>query len=210
MNYALPILSILGVHLAAVASPGPNFLIVSRNALTCSRQAGLATARGIATAAIVYIGAGMLGFAALVSQSVLIFNMVKALGAIYLIGMGIHALRTGQQTPETPAEPEPSRTMTGQQAYLSGILTSFSNPKAAIYFLALFTTFVPATMPAAIKLLTAVGLLSISITWYSFVAWSFSIGCVRRAYWRFARWWNYAFGGLWIGLGIKLLGVQQP
>ena len=94
MDHFLIILSILAVHLGAVASPGPNFLIVSHNALAGSREAGLATARGITTVAVLYIGGGMLGFAAIVARSPLVFTVVKLLGAAYLIGMGLRTLFT--------------------------------------------------------------------------------------------------------------------
>ena len=205
MDHFLIILSILAVHLGAVASPGPNFLIVSHNALAGSREAGLATARGITTVAVLYIGGGMLGFAAIVARSPLVFTVVKLLGAAYLIGMGLRTLFTGQH-PAPAADHAPfHETITARQAYRSGVLTALSNPKAAIYFLALFTTFVPASMPPGEKVLTAGLLLAISFVWYSFVGWTFSVDRVRQAYWRFARWWNYGFGALWIVLGIMLL-----
>ena len=89
-------------------------------------------------------------------------------------------------------------------AFLSGFLTAITNPKAALYFLFLFTSMVPLDADAAHKLLIGGMLFSISWSWYSLLALTFSGSWFRRAYRRAQRGLNLAFGGLWIGLGIKL------
>ncbi len=215
------IVAVALVHGAVVISPGPNFLVVSRNALTYSRRSGLYTARGIAVAAILYVSTGFLGLAAIVSQSVLAFNLIKVLGTIYFITMGLRALShlrrrdADSPAPDSGPDPEPTRAealkhdMTRRRAFLSGFLTSLSNPKAALYFLALFTTFIPASMLPSAKVLTGAVMVCITFSWYSFIAWTFSTGRIQRFYARFARTINGAFGLLWIGLGIRLATLER-
>ena len=106
MDLLALLLPIAAVHLSAVITPGPNFLIVSRNSLTNTRRAGLLTANGVALGALLWIITGMLGFIAIVSQSALAFNVIKVAGTIYLIGIGLHTLlaRPAPTESSVPAE----------------------------------------------------------------------------------------------------------
>ena len=86
MDLLALLLPIAVVHLSAVITPGPNFLIVSRNSLTGSRRAGLLTAGGGRAGGLLWVVTGMLGFIAIVSQWALAFNLIKVGGTIYLVG----------------------------------------------------------------------------------------------------------------------------
>src|SRR5689334_13973549 len=88
------ILAIALVHLAVVVSPGANFLIVTRNSLTYTRQAGLLTARGVAVGSLTYITIGLLGFATVIAGSPLIFNLIKLVGTIYFFYVGAKTLNS--------------------------------------------------------------------------------------------------------------------
>ena len=203
MDLLALLLPIAVVHLSAVITPGP-FLIVSRNSLTGSRRAGLLTAGGVGLGALLWIVTGMLGFIAIVSQSALAFNLIKIGGTIYLVGLGLHTLLT-RPTPADAGElPTATPALGDRAAFLSGFLTAITNPKSALYFLFLFTSMIPLDADAALKLLIGGMLLSISGGWYSLLAVTFSGAWFRRAYRRAQRGLNLAFGGLWIGLGIKL------
>lgn len=204
------ILAIALVHIAAVVSPGANFLIVSRNALTYTRQAGLLTARGVALGSLTYVTIGMLGFATVIAGSPLIFNFIKLVGTIYFFYIGaktLHSLRSLRNPPrlENSGADGSQSELSPRAAFFSGVGTSLSNPTAALYFLSLFTTFVQASAPAGEKILTGLVLVTISFTWYSIVAATFSIPRVRALYLRFEKWLNGFIGIMWIALGIKLL-----
>lgn len=200
------ILAIALVHLAAVVSPGANFLIVSRNSLAYTRQAGLFTARGVALGSLTYITIGLLGFATVIAGSPLIFNLIKLVGTIYFFYVGaktLMALRNPVRLENRDAAAQPE--MNPRAAFLSGMGTALSNPTSALYFLSLFTTFVETTAPAAEKVLTGLVLVTISFTWYTIVAATFSNARVRAFYLRFEKWLNGFIGLMWILLGIKLL-----
>ena len=76
----------------AVMSPGPDFAIVSRNALRYSQKTGLFTAMGIACGSLFHASYCILGFAIVISKSILLFNIIKYIGASYLIYIGIKGL----------------------------------------------------------------------------------------------------------------------
>jgi threonine/homoserine/homoserine lactone efflux protein len=91
------------------------------------------------------------------------------------------------------------------QAYRSGLTTAVSNPAAALYFLSVFTTFIPTASTVADKILAGLTMLTITLTWYSLVALTFSNARVRGLYHRVEVGMNRVFGVLWLLLAVKLL-----
>jgi RhtB (resistance to homoserine/threonine) family protein len=206
MNFFFSILTIAGIHLVAVATPGPNFFISAKHGLTYSRSAGLLTTAGVATGTLIHITLGLLGLSTLVAQSIWLYNLLKYLGAAYLLYLGIKALLTRKKE-----QPGWAGLHTGQaqpisleQAYRIGIVTCLTNPKSVIYFFALFTSVISADTPLAVKLTLVILLPVISWLWYSLVALSFSLGPLKQWYNRFYRWVETIFGLLLVGLGLKI------
>lgn len=203
MENIILILTVAIVHLGIVIVPGPNFLIVTKNSLTHSRHVGLVTAQGVALGTIVYVIAGFLGFTALLAQSVVLFNVVKWIGTAYFVYVGIRLIRSSvhnKRIVDTLVE----NPFSDRQALQSGLLTMLSNVKSAFYFMLLFTTFVPANITTEVRLSLLVVIPTISLIWYSIIAWTFSNHHIRGFYRRIERGINIVFGGLWILLGIKL------
>jgi len=74
-----------GIFTMALASPGPDFVIAVRNSITFSRTAGILTAIGFAVGVGVHVTYTLFGLAAIIAQSVFLFNLIKYIGAAYLI-----------------------------------------------------------------------------------------------------------------------------
>ncbi|MEL6137565.1 MAG: LysE family translocator [Cyanobacteria bacterium J06628_6] len=85
-------LTVFAVGLVAVVTPGPDFALTLRSALAYSRRAGVFTAVGIGLGNTVHATYSLVGIGALISQSILLFNALKLLGAAYLIYLGIKSL----------------------------------------------------------------------------------------------------------------------
>lgn len=85
-------LTIAFVHLLAVASPGPDFALAVKNALSGSRSGALWTCAGIAAGILVHVTYCLLGIGLVISQSILLFTTIKWIGALYLIFIGWKAL----------------------------------------------------------------------------------------------------------------------
>jgi len=203
-------LTVLGVHVLAVMSPGPNILIIVKESVTVSRNNGLYTALGVLVGATMYVVFGFLGFIAIVSQSVMIFNAFKFIGALYLIYLGLQGiLSSGKAVHFQDEDAQFALQKTPVESFRSGFLTNLSNPKAALYFFTLFTTFVPVDLPLNMKLLLAVLLLIISFSWYLLVAILFSEQRIQRAYQSVKRYADFVFGGLFISLGIRIAFGQR-
>ena len=195
------------VHLVAVASPGPNFVVISRTALVYSRRAGVMATAGVATGTVVYVVFGFLGVTAILERSVTAFRVAKYVGAAYLIYLGLKSLWAARRV-SAPAGATPvasgALAVSDVQAYRTGLLTMATNAKAALYFLAFFTTIVSASTPLAAKVGIVLVLPAISFSWYSMISTVFSRAAARRVYARFSRWINATFGGLLVALGVTV------
>lgn len=77
------------VHLLALISPGPDFIVACRNAIQYSRKIGLWTAVGFGIGVSVHLSFAFFGLTWVVSQSDTLFTVVKYLGAVYLIYLGV-------------------------------------------------------------------------------------------------------------------------
>jgi threonine/homoserine/homoserine lactone efflux protein len=209
-------LSLAVIHIAAVITPGANFLAVTQTALTRSRQAGLWVARGIITGSLIHVAAGMIGFAAIISQIPLLFSAIRLLGGLYFAYTGFKMLKTAYEqfsshratldSAQIPAQMMLSD-LTPSEAYRRGLFTHLSNPASMLYYVSLFTGFVPITATLTDKLLVAVALLGTTALWYLLVAIMFSHTRIRQFYFRLMPYMNGLFGVLWIALAAKLIFV---
>jgi|GEM_PF-1210696 len=210
MHSVLLLLAVAFIHLGIVIIPGPNFLVIVKNSLMYSRRAGIVTARGVAIGTVVYVMAGFLGFTALLSQSVVLFNVFKWIGVVYFIYVGAQLIRHARNTQtDVNFQSADTPSFTDQQALRSGLLTMLSNVKSAFYFMFLFTTFLPTNVNIELKVIIIMLIPAISLTWYSVLALTFSNHRVRHIYQRIERWMNMIFGAVWIVLGLKLMSTTQ-
>jgi threonine efflux protein len=204
------LLTVALIHLAAVISPGANFLIVSSTALSYSRRSGLMAARGVALGSLIYIGIGLLGFAAIISHSPLLFNLIRIAGTIYFVRASVLALASLRKRPTVRQVEATPDDLTRNGAFRRGLLTALSNPTSVLYFLSLFTTFIDVDTPLGEKAAVTVVMIGITLTWYTIVAVTFSHPRVRRVYGRFERWLKGLIGLLWLALAIKLITTAPP
>lgn len=86
-------LTIAVAHLLAVASPGPDFAVVLRQALCQSRRNAWLTALGVGTGILVHVAYSLLGIGLLIQQSLVLFNVLKVVGALYLLWIAFQCLR---------------------------------------------------------------------------------------------------------------------
>ncbi len=86
-------ITIASLHPLAVMSPGPDFVLISRNSLVYSRKTGVYTALGLALGVLVHITYSLVGIAIIISKSIIIFSTIKLLGAGYLIYIGYKSLK---------------------------------------------------------------------------------------------------------------------
>ncbi|RCV47358.1 LysE family translocator [Marinitenerispora sediminis] len=125
---------------ALVIAPGPNLIYILTRSVSQGRRAGVISSLGVETGTLVHITATAVGLSSLLAASELAFNVVKYVGAGYLVYLGIRALRDGDQLSLTPSSATPPRAL--PRVYRDGILVSIFNPKVALFFMAFLPQFV--------------------------------------------------------------------
>ena len=132
-------------------SPGPSNLYVMARTIAQGTQAGVVAALGLAAGSMVHVAATVLGLAAVFEYSPLTYTVVKLLGAAYLIYLGI-SYWLANSDPEKPGENVERKTT--PVIFRESLIVEVTNPKTALFFLALLPQFVsPETGPVAPQLL---------------------------------------------------------
>ncbi len=197
-------LAIAVIHLLAVASPGPDFLIVTRSALTYSRKTGIWTALGVGLGILVHVAYCLLGIGIVISQSIVLFNTIKYVGAAYLMYIGWLALT---QKPVMKADEHHVKEIDDISAFRAvkiGFLTNALNPKASIFFLALFTQVIDPATPLLTQMGYGLYLGVATFVWFAGLAIVLSVGAIRRNFKKIQLKAERVMGGMLILLGLKV------
>ena len=208
------LLTLMGIWLAALVSPGPDIVQVIRVAPRSTR-AGLLCAVGVFSGTVFWIVASLAGLSALITARPGVLSILQLLGGLFLLYMGVSSLRSGLAARRAPAREvdtedyaEQARAagdadvedMTNWRAFKLGLVTNLSNPKALVFFGAVFAQFIRPDMSVGWTTAVALILAAMSFVWFS----SFAL-LVRAA----ARWTARYSAGIDIvsGLVFGLLGV---
>lgn len=157
------------VHLLALISPGPDFVMACRNTLTHSRTVGIWTAVGFGLGIMVHISYAVLGLSWLIANNALVFTIIQHLGALYLMFIGIQSLRHFQSQVDATTAPT-QRTMSPLRAVRMGFMTNVLNPKATLFFLSLFSTLLTPTVSPTTLMVISIILVTSTVLWFSLVA----------------------------------------
>lgn len=151
----LPSSNILAFTLAAfllIVIPGPSVLFVIGRSLALGRTGGLLSVLGNALGMIPQIGAVALGVGAIVTQSIVVYTIIKFAGAGYLIYLGIQAIRHRKRVALAthPATARPTHRL-----LIEGFIVGATNPKSIVFFVAVLPQFVvPDAGAVPLQLLT--------------------------------------------------------
>jgi RhtB (resistance to homoserine/threonine) family protein len=202
-----------GFFLVAVfllnVTPGPDTAYIVGRSVAQGRSAGLVSALGISAGCCVHSLACAFGLTALLAASATAFTVVKFVGAIYLVYLGVRLIfvKAAPAPVKTEAAPRATAPRPLRQLFLQGFWTNVLNPKVVLFFVSFFPQFVTAASPHKALAFLALGavFVAMSTVWNSFVAWI--AGSVSR---RFSgkpgvkKWLDRTVGTAFVGLGVKL------
>lgn len=208
MEYLGLIGTVTIIHLLAVISPGPDFIVAVKNSLSYSRKTGIRTAVGFGAGIAVHIFYCLAGIAVIISKSIIVFSIIKFLGAGYLVYIGIRSLFSKSSKIKL-GEHQKKEDISPLAAIKIGFLTNVLNPKATLLFLSLFTLVISPETPKVIMGIMGGIMIINTILWFSLVAIFLSQRKIRSAFERFQGIFNKTLGGLLILLGIKVALTQK-
>ena len=151
------VIAFFGVALVLTLTPGADTMLTIRNAVAGGRLAGLFTALGIISGLLFHALLSSLGFSVILTQSAAMFNVVKFIGAMYLIYLGAVSLWQmwrGGDAPQATHIVAPSR----NRYYRQGLLTNLLNPKVAVFYLAFLPQFIQPDDPVIAKSVLLAGI----------------------------------------------------
>jgi threonine efflux protein len=201
MTYVSVLLSLVAVDLVAAMSPGPNFVLVSQAAVDSDRKTALAVVCGFVLSNLVWCMAVMLGLAAFFRVVPQVYAIVRVIGGLYLIILGVQLWRKSDKgVVGTPRNV--SRSLA--RAVVRGTLTNLTNPKSAVYFASIFVLFIKPGTPAWVQWTAIAIVLADTLVWYGSVALLFSADQVRTWYRKAGRTVDRVAGVLMIAFGGRL------
>ena len=183
--------------------PGPAVLLVLTRTVQAGRKTGIMTGLGIASGDFIHTVCATVGLSALLMTSALAFNVVKIVGAGYLVYLGIRAIL------EKPADPSLPKvaSVSPAKAFLQAIPAEVLNPKTALFFLAFLPQFVHPERGSSFLQFMTLGLIFVvlSATYTTFIVISIRpLGrLVKRLSW-LERWQGKITGAIFISLGLKV------
>lgn len=203
MEYLPLIGTVAVINLLACMSPGPDFIMACRNSLIYSRRTGIWTAVGFGLGIAVHIGYSLAGLALIISKSILLFSIIKYLGAAYLIYIGLKSLLSKSSAIQL-GENHKKADISATKAVRIGFLTNVLNPKATMFYLSLFTLVISPETPALIMGIMSLIMIVSIMLWFSLVAVFLSQKRLRAIFEKYQNIFSKTFGGLLIALGIKV------
>ncbi|ERL56540.1 LysE family translocator [Psychrobacter aquaticus] len=221
-------LLITGVHLLAAASPGPDFVLVTQQTLSKGRRTGLICSLGITFGLGIHVVYSVLGLATIIAHSQPLLTAIKWLGGSYLIYLGWQGI---QAKPKKPAELANSagsvsnvaqNVLTTQNTIADknistnnpdsaiailrrGFFCNVFNPKAPVYFVAIFTLVLSPDIPLWQLAIYGVWMMVLQMAWFSTVVMLLSIPAIHRRFQRFEHWIDRVLGTAMIVLGLNLI-----
>lgn len=191
------------IHILAVISPGPDFIMAIKNSLTYSRKTGIWTAVGFGLGISIHIFYCIAGLALIISQSEIIFTGLKIIGSLYLAYIGIMSLLAKPSEIKINSKNH-KKDISILEAIKIGFLTNVLNPKATLFFLSLFTFVIsPETSKFILAIISSIMIINTTL-WFSLVAIFFTQKKVRVVFYKFEGVFNKIFGVILLLLAIKV------
>ncbi|MCG1048206.1 MULTISPECIES: LysE family translocator [Mycetohabitans] len=202
-------LSTLGTFVVVVLGlfliPGPAVLLVLTRTVQGGRKTGVLTGLGLAAGDFIHTVFAAVGLSALLMTSALAFNIVKLVGAAYLLYLGVRALR--KKTADGHAPAPAAGEISPLKAFLQAVPAEVLNPKTALFFLAFLPQFVQPERGATFVQFTVLGLIFVAMsmvyTTLLVVAMRPLARLVAKLHW-LRRWQQKIIGVIFISLGLKV------
>jgi threonine/homoserine/homoserine lactone efflux protein len=202
------IVTYVAVVIGLFLIPGPAVLLVITRTLQGGRKVGIATGLGIASGDLIHTLSAALGLSAILMTSALAFNVVKIVGACYLIYLGVRAFfaRSSTTTRMQLAD------VTSTQAFFQAVGAEVLNPKTAIFFLAFLPQFIHPESGSSLMQFAVLGLIfsGLSAIYTSVISITIRpLSQLIKGLSRLRRWEGKIIGTMFVALGVKVAFQQR-
>jgi threonine/homoserine/homoserine lactone efflux protein len=192
--------------------PGPDMMLVLQTGALQGRSRAIATAGGLALARSAHVGLAGFGLAALFASTPWAFDVVRFMGAAYLVWLGIGILRAPSLLPTTgPASGDMPHAPSHGAVFRRGLLTNILNPKALLFCSVLLPQFIRPETGSVQAQFLVLGVILVGVGFafdllYSFVG--SAIGALLLRYPVAAILQKWLFGSVLVAFGVRLAASQ--
>lgn len=168
MQYLMELFLIATTIQIALISPGPDFMVTLRQTINYGKKYAYASCLGIGAAMVIHVSYTLLGVGFILKQFPYFLDIVRILGALYLIYLGYGSFRSNSS--KIIIEHENKVIYSYKKSFFVGFITDLLNPKATLFFLSIFTAIVSVDTPMYIQSLYGLYCVLANIFWYMLVA----------------------------------------
>lgn len=204
-QYLPEFMALAVVHALAVIAPGADFAVTVRQSLRFGVRIGMLTALGIGAAMALHLSYTLLGVGALLQANADWQRGAQLCGAGYLLYLGWQFVQAKPAQPELGFGDAQGPVPSTLQAVARGFLTNATNPKATLFFLAVFSTLVSPTTPWPVQGLYGLWMCVSTAGWFMLVSALFGHERWRARFYRISHWLERAIGLLLWFFALKLL-----
>ena len=193
-------------HLIAVASPGPDFAVVLKQSVIGGTRQGILTSLGVGAGILIHVSYCMLGMSILFAQSDALLTAMKFMAASYLGYLGVQTI-TAPSRQRLAAE-SAGGWASSVGAFRLGLLTNGFNPKATLFFLALFAGVIDSDTPMRIQLYYSLYMSTATFIWFAILSGLIGQTQVRQFILQFGPCFERGMGLILLMLAVQIMLIN--
>lgn len=193
------------MHFVAVISPGPDFAIVLKQSLQKGLSSALWTSFGISVGILLHVAYSILGISLIISTTPWMYKGLLYIAAFYFVYIGISALRSQPSANQIDNQEVKTIQSPWYKDFGLGFLTNGLNPKATLFFLALFSAAIPEQTALATKIFYGLYLALATALWFFFLSYISNVRRIRVAYQNYGYYFDRLMGSVLISMAILLV-----
>lgn len=189
-------------------TPGIDMMFILNRSISQGRDAGIYSALGVSVGAVVHTVLSGLGLSVILQTSVVLFTIIKIVGAVYLIYLGIQMFISKQSSISIKKTVYQSR----RKLFVQGVITNVTNPKVALFFISFIPQFISVDNqygPIPFLILGSIFAVMGAITSFIIAIFSSSLTTKLRDNIVAEKFINKISGAVFVILGISLFGTKS-
>lgn len=199
----------IAVAFVAIISPGPGILLAISNSIRFGMQKVVLSSLGNISGLLILSTAAIFGLGGILKTSTTLFLIIKVVGAAYLIYLGVRQWRSKANFFKEAGESSDLAVKSNKRVYIEGFLVAITNPKAILFFTALFPQFIN-TQTALVPQFSIMTVTFMTMSFLILVSYGLMANKAKRWFSTGQRikWFNRVLGGLFASIGIGLLQLR--
>ena len=198
-------LTVAILHLFAVVSPGPDFALITRQSLRFNRRVAIWTSLGIGVGILFHCLLAITGLVILITSNELFSTILKIIGSVYLLYLGINSVIGDQKKSELDEKDKDN--FNKFNGFLVGLITNITNVKAILFFVTVFSVVIDAGNSLSL-IFYGVYMALATFLWFAFISYVFTSKKFKNKFSSFLKIFEKGIGMILILLSLQIIIFQ--